>query len=41
MALVRVGASFGWRASWRDLLIGLRRHADADVREEAYAIDMS
>ena len=41
VALVRVGASFGWRASWRDLLIGLRRHADADVREEAYAIDMS
>ncbi|WP_211349508.1 hypothetical protein [Micromonospora pisi] len=41
VALVRHGASFGWKAPWRDLLIGLRRHPDADVREEAYAIDMS
>ncbi|WP_167666612.1 hypothetical protein [Micromonospora narathiwatensis] len=41
VALVRHGASFGWKAPWRDLLVGLRRHPDADVREEAYAIDMS
>lgn len=41
VALVRHGAGFGWKAPWRDLLIGLRRHPDADVREEAYAIDMS
>lgn len=41
VALVRHGAGFGWKAPWRDLLIGLRRHPDADVREEAYAVDMS
>ncbi|MDO3703224.1 hypothetical protein Q3W71_16245 [Micromonospora sp. C28SCA-DRY-2] len=41
VALVRHGASFGWPAPWRDLLIGLRRHPDADVREEAYAVEMS
>ncbi|GAA2603280.1 hypothetical protein [Paractinoplanes durhamensis] len=41
VALVRHGAGFGWKAPWRDLLIGLRRHPDADVRDEAYAIDMS
>ncbi|MGW4461835.1 hypothetical protein [Micromonospora sp. NPDC004704] len=41
VALVRHGAGFGWKAPWRDLLIGLRRHPDADVREEAYALDMS
>jgi hypothetical protein len=41
VALVRHGAGFGWKAPWRDLLVGLRRHPDADVREEAYAVDMS
>ncbi|MEV4706086.1 hypothetical protein [Actinoplanes sp. NPDC049316] len=41
VALVRHGAGFGWGTPWQDLLIGLRRHPDADVREEAYAIDMS
>jgi hypothetical protein len=41
VALVRHGAGFGWKAPWRDLLIALRRHPDADVREEAYAIDMT
>ncbi|SCG39693.1 hypothetical protein [Micromonospora coxensis] len=41
VALVRQGAGLGWRSPWRDLLIGLRRHPDADVREEAYHIDMS
>ncbi|MTK03472.1 hypothetical protein FF096_15780 [Micromonospora sp. CP22] len=41
VALVRHGAGFGWRTPWRDLLIRLRRHPDADVREQAYAIDMS
>jgi len=41
VALARHGAGFGWKAPWRDLLIGLRGHPDADVREEAYAIDMS
>ncbi|MEV4481435.1 hypothetical protein [Micromonospora coxensis] len=41
VALVRHGAGFGWKVPWRDLLIGLRRHPDADVREEAFHIDMS
>jgi hypothetical protein len=41
LALVRHGAGFGWKTPWRELVIGLRRHADADVRAEAYAIDMS
>ncbi|BEL06217.1 hypothetical protein Q0Z83_044080 [Actinoplanes sichuanensis] len=41
MAVVRHGAGFGWKQPWRDLLTGLRRHPDPDVREEAYAIDMS
>ncbi|MFI7079291.1 hypothetical protein ACIBO1_18525 [Micromonospora sp. NPDC049903] len=41
VALVRHGSSFGWKTPWRDLLLRLRRHADADVREEAYAVDMS
>jgi hypothetical protein len=41
VALVRPGASFEWASPWRDLLVGLRAHPDADVREEAYAIDMS
>jgi hypothetical protein len=41
VALVRHGAGLGWPAPWRDLLTGLRRHPDADVREEAYAVDMS
>ncbi|WP_422774006.1 hypothetical protein ACN28C_14630 [Plantactinospora sp. WMMC1484] len=41
VALVRHGASFGWKAPWRDLLVGLRRHPDPDVREEAYAVEMS
>ena len=39
--LVRHGAGHGWKAPWRDLLIGLRRHPDTDVRQEAYAIEMS
>ena len=41
VALARHGASFGWKTPWRDLLIELRRHPDADVREEAYTVDMS
>jgi hypothetical protein len=41
VALARHGAGLGWKEPWRDLLTGLRRHPDADVREEAYAIDMS
>ncbi|WP_245730471.1 hypothetical protein [Micromonospora pallida] len=41
VALVRHGASFGWQTPWRDLLIELRRHPDPDVREEAYAVQMS
>ena len=41
VALVRHGASFGWNAPWRNLLAGLRQHPNADVREEAYAIDMT
>ncbi len=41
VALVRHGASFGWKAPWRDLLIRLRQHSDADVREQAYNVEMS
>ncbi|MBB4956322.1 hypothetical protein FHR38_000055 [Micromonospora polyrhachis] len=41
MALVRPGATFGWSSPWRDLLLRLRQHPDADVREEAYGVDMS
>ncbi len=41
VSLVRHGAGFGWKTPWRDLLIRLRQHPDVDVREEAYAIDMS
>jgi hypothetical protein len=41
VALVRHGAGFGWKTPWRQLLIGLRQHLDADARAEAYAIDMS
>ena len=41
VALVRPGATFGWSAPWRELLLGLRRHPDADVRDEAYTVDMS
>ncbi|BEL06230.1 hypothetical protein Q0Z83_044210 [Actinoplanes sichuanensis] len=41
VAVVRHGAGFGWKQPWRELLTGLRRHPDPDVREEAYAIDMS
>lgn len=41
VTLVRYGAGFGWIVPWRHLLVGLRRHPDADVREKAYAIDMS
>ncbi|MFG1718591.1 hypothetical protein ACGFLT_19430 [Micromonospora chalcea] len=41
VALVAHGSVFGWKTPWRDLLIGLRRHPDADVREAAYTLDMS
>ncbi|HET9518303.1 MAG TPA: hypothetical protein VFO77_11300 [Actinoplanes sp.] len=41
VALARPGATFGWKTPWRELLIELRRHPDADVRQEAYAVDMS
>ena len=41
MALVRHGAVSGWPEPWRGLLTGLRRHPDADVREEAYGVEMS
>ncbi|MEU7574603.1 hypothetical protein [Micromonospora sp. NPDC049240] len=40
VALVRHGAVSGWPEPWRGLLTGLRRHPDADVREEAYGVDM-
>ena len=39
--LTRPGATFGWSAPWRDLLLQLRHHPDPDVREEAYTIDMT
>ncbi|MDW3847051.1 hypothetical protein NMK34_10595 [Micromonospora sp. BRA006-A] len=41
VALVAHGSEFGWKTPWRDLLTGLRRHPDADVREAAYTLDMS
>jgi hypothetical protein len=41
VALIRPGATFGWSAPWRDRLLELRRHPDADVREQAYAVDMT
>ncbi|MFG1715215.1 hypothetical protein [Micromonospora sp. NPDC049203] len=41
VALVGHGSEFGWKTPWRDLLTGLRRHPDADVREAAYTLDMS
>ncbi|MEV4269209.1 hypothetical protein [Micromonospora aurantiaca (nom. illeg.)] len=41
VALVAHGSEFGWKTPWRDLLVGLRRHPDADVREAAYTLDMS
>ncbi|MEV6346217.1 hypothetical protein [Actinoplanes sp. NPDC051851] len=40
VALVRRGAAAGWAGRWRELLVGLRAHADPDVREEALAVDM-
>ncbi|MGX7671334.1 hypothetical protein [Plantactinospora sp. DSM 117369] len=39
--LTRPGATFGWSAAWRDLLLDLRHHPDPDVREEAYTVDMT
>ncbi|MGC4897263.1 hypothetical protein [Micromonospora sp. DT31] len=41
VTLVAHGSAFGWKTPWRELLIGLRRHPDADVREAAYTLDMS
>jgi hypothetical protein len=41
VALVAPGAASGWSAPWRELLLDLRRHPDADVRDEAYRVDMS
>ncbi|WP_431878192.1 hypothetical protein [Micromonospora marina] len=41
VALVAHGSEFGWKTPWRELLLGLRRHPDADVREAAYTLDMS
>ena len=39
--LTRPGATFGWSEPWRDHLLRLREHPDPDVREEAYAVDMT
>jgi hypothetical protein len=39
--LTRPGATFGWSAPWRALLLHLRHHPDPDVREEAYTVDMT
>ena len=39
--LTRPGASFGWPGPWRELLLHLREHPDPDVREEAYAVDLT
>ncbi|MFC7533321.1 hypothetical protein [Actinoplanes sp. GCM10030250] len=39
--LTRLGATFGWGEPWRGMLLGLRDHPDPDVRDEAYAVDMT
>jgi len=39
--LTRPGATAGWSEPWRDLLLHLREHPDPDVREEAYAVDLT
>ncbi|MFC4070904.1 hypothetical protein [Actinoplanes subglobosus] len=41
LALVAVGDEFGWKAPWCDLVHELRRHPDAEVRDEAYGVDMA
>ncbi|HWS36890.1 MAG TPA: hypothetical protein VN408_29635, partial [Actinoplanes sp.] len=41
VALVRVGATFGWADPWRDRLLALREHPEDAVREQAYSIDMT
>ncbi|GHJ48238.1 hypothetical protein Cs7R123_55800 [Catellatospora sp. TT07R-123] len=41
VTMVRYGAGYGWKTPWRELLVELRQHPDPDVREEAYAVDMS
>jgi hypothetical protein len=40
VALTRPGASFEWALAWRELLFGLRTHPHADLRDDAFAIDM-
>ena len=40
IGLVRAGERAGWAGRWRELLLELRRHPDADVRDEAYAMSM-
>jgi hypothetical protein len=39
--LATYGGVHGWSQPWRTLVTGLRHHPDIDVREQAYACDMS
>lgn len=39
--LVGHGERYGWRTPWRDLVLRLRQHPEPDVRDRAYAVDMS
>jgi hypothetical protein len=41
LALLDRASHDGWAPPWRELLHGLRRHPDPDVRAEAYAVDMA
>jgi hypothetical protein len=41
VALAGKGHDEDWPPPWRDLLFGLRRHPEAEVRDEAYAVDMT
>jgi hypothetical protein len=41
LALTGLGDDVGWKAPWCDLLHDLRRHPEAEVRDEALAVDMA
>jgi hypothetical protein len=41
LSLAGLGDDVGWKAPWCDLLHELRRHPEAEVRDEALAVDMA
>ncbi|MDI6100827.1 hypothetical protein QLQ12_19635 [Actinoplanes sp. NEAU-A12] len=41
VALTASGDAFGWASPWRELLLALREHPVPDVRDEAFAVDMT